>query len=73
LHESVHVRVLVYVFIDVLLDVVRGAAAQQLFDQELGKLEHQPTHTPRGWASGRQRTAAVAVAAGVDLSVKLRH
>jgi len=32
-------------------------------------------HTPRGWTSGRQRTAAVAVAvaAGVDLSVKLRH
>jgi hypothetical protein len=29
--------------------------------------------TPRGWTSGRQRTAAVAVAADVDLSVKLRH
>jgi hypothetical protein len=47
LHESIHVRVLVYVFIDVLLDVERGAAAQQLFDQELGKLEHQPAHTER--------------------------
>jgi hypothetical protein len=44
------------VFIDVLLDAVRGVATQHLFDQETGEVGNTSQQIPKGWASGRQRT-----------------